>query len=94
MKIQIKMTMIEEIDDEMDLRKELVFTALDSDSSINVRIFDEDTSEDVEINVSKCELKKVLTLLDLPTDVSKNMPASNKSDFVEEEIDFIGHENA
>lgn len=63
MKLQVKMTMIEEVDDEMDLKKELIFTTCDNDTDVNVRIYDEDTSDDVEINVSKHDLKKILTIL-------------------------------
>lgn len=64
MQIQIKITTIEhdEDDGEIELRKELIFSNLDNDA-IQVRIFDEDTSEDVEISVSKHDLIKAITLI-------------------------------
>lgn len=53
----------EEMDDEMDLKKELTFTTCDDDSNVNVHIYDEDTSEAMEINVSRLELMKILSML-------------------------------
>ncbi len=62
MRLQVKMTMIEEIDEEMGLKKELTFTQTYEDN-IAVCIYDEDTSDSTEINVSKNDLIKALTVL-------------------------------
>jgi len=62
MRLQVKMTMIEEIDEEMGLKKELTFTQTNEDN-VAVCIYDEDTSDSTEINVSKNDLIKTLTVL-------------------------------
>jgi hypothetical protein len=62
--VQIQIKMTEEIDDEIGLRKQIIFTTL-KDDSITVRIIDEDTSEDIEINVPKSDLIKALNALNV-----------------------------